>query len=128
VNLATGAFSANLFNADAPTDGSTVLMPVFASDLGLSPSNSSFSYQVSFSNNYYGTSGMVPGTGHFDAFTPAISNAMFVPVAPGTAAAIPFQVDPAQLRKTPALGLMIVTEDNRSGGSQANLLRVRVDN
>jgi hypothetical protein len=37
------------------------------------------------------------------------------------------QVDPAQLRKTPALGLMVVTEDNHAGGAQAKLLPVRFD-
>jgi hypothetical protein len=123
INLKTGAGTLNFF-ADAPTDGSTVLMPVFASSLGLSPSNSSFTYQVEFFNNAEGTGGMVPGTGSFDVFNPAISNAMFAPVAPGATASVPFEVVPAQLRKTPALGLMVVTEDNPSGGAQARLLRV----
>jgi minor extracellular serine protease Vpr len=126
VNLNTGAASINFF-ADAPTDGSTVLMPVFASSLGLSPSSPGFSYQVQYFNNFYGTTGLVPGTASFDAFNPSISNAMFVPVAPGATASVPFQVAPALFRKTPALGLMVVTQDNRSGGSQANLLRVRLD-
>jgi subtilisin family serine protease len=126
VNLSTGAASLD-FLADAPTDGSTVLMPVFASSLGLSPSSSSFSYQVDYFNNYYGTAGVVPGTASFDAFNPAISNAMFLPVAPGSTVPVPFQVVPAQFAKTPALGLMVVTQDNRSGASQASLLRVRVD-
>jgi hypothetical protein len=127
INLATGAASIDFF-ADAPTDGSIVLMPVFASSLGLSPSNSSFSYQVQFFNNYYGTAGVVPGTASFDAFTPAISNAMFVPVAPGTKASVPFEIVPAQWAKTPALGLMVVVQDNRSGHPQANLLRIQLDN
>ena len=120
-NLSTGAVSLN-FLADAPTDGSTVLMPVLASSLGLSPSNSKFTYVVSFSNNFYGTTGQVPGTASFDVFNPAISNAMFVPVAPGTSVDVPVAVVPAQLAKTPVKGLMVVTEDNASGGSQANLL------
>jgi subtilisin family serine protease len=126
VNLNTGAASINFF-ADAPTDGSTVLMPVLASSLGLSPSSSGFSYQVQYFNNFYGTTALVPGTASFDVFNPSISNAMFVPVAPGTTASVPFQVVPAQWAKTPALGLMVVTQDNRSGGSQANLLRVGLD-
>ena len=126
INLNTGAGSIDFF-ADAPTDGSIVLMPVFASSLGLSPSSSSFTYQATYTNTFDGTTGAVPGTASFDAFNPAISNAMFVPVAPGTTVQVPFQVVPAQLRKTPTRGLMVVTEDNRSGGSQANLLRVRLD-
>jgi len=127
-NLVTGAASIQ-FLADAPTDGSTVLLPVFASSLGLSPSSSSFSYQVEYFNNFDTppTAGHVPGKASFDAFTPAISTGMFVPVAPGTTVSVPFQVVPAQLRKTPARGLMVVTQDNHSGHSQANLLRVGFD-
>jgi hypothetical protein len=71
---------------------------------------------------------VVPGTASFDAFTPAISNAMFVPVAPGTKASVPFEIVPAQWAKTPALGLMVVVQDNRSGHPQANLLRIQLDN
>ena len=122
VNLKTGAAAIDFF-ADAPTDGSTVLMPVFASMLGLSPSNSSFSYQVNYFNNFDTTAASVPGIASFDAFNPAISNALFIPVAPKTTASVPVQIVPGQFAKTPALGLMIVTEDNRSG-SQVNLLRV----
>jgi subtilisin family serine protease len=121
-NLATGVATINFF-AEAPTDGSTVLMPVLASSLGLG-SSSRFSYRVQFSNNYDGTSGLVPGTASFDAFNPAISNAMFVPVAPDATATVPVQIVPAQWAKTPALGLMVVTEDNQSGGAQANLIPV----
>jgi minor extracellular serine protease Vpr len=121
-NLATGAAAINFF-ADAPTDGSTVLMPVLASSLGLS-SSSRFNYRVQYFNNYDGTSGLVPGTASFDAFNPAISNAMFVPVAPDTTAAVPVQIIPAQWAKTSALGLMVVIEDNQSGSSQANLIPI----
>ena len=69
----------------------------------------------------------VPGKASFDVFNPAISNAMFVPVAPGAKVEVPFQIVPAQLVKTPTRGLMVVTQDNHSGGSQANLLRVELD-
>jgi hypothetical protein len=101
-------------------------MPVFASSLGLSPSNSKFSYLVHFSNSYYSTSGQVPGTASFDVFNPPIQTAMFVPVAPGTTADVPFQVFPS-IEQTPVRGLMVVTEDNHSGGTQANLLHVGGD-
>lgn len=125
-NLVTGAAAIQFF-ADAPTDGSVALLPVFASNLGLSPSSSKFSYQVSFSNNYYGTAGQVPGKASFDAFNPAVSTGMFVPVAPGAHVNVPFQVDRAQLAKTPVRGLMVVTQDNLSGASQANLVHLGDD-
>ncbi len=122
VNLATlDVFSE--FPADAPTDGSIVLMPVLASDLGISPKNPRFTYSVNaFDDTGAGES--LPGAGSFNAFAPAISNAIFVSVAPNTTLEVPVAVDPVEFKKTPALGFMVVTEDNLSGASEANLLKV----
>jgi hypothetical protein len=122
VNLATGdLFSEGL--ADAPTDGSIVLMPVLASALGISPKNPRFTYTVNaFDDTGAGES--VTGTASFNAFAPAISNAIFVSVAPNTTLDVPVAVDPVEFKKTPALGFMVVTEDNRSGADEANLLKL----
>lgn len=109
--------------ADAPTDGSTVLIPVYASDLGLSPTNPRLFYAVN-AFDATGAGESVQGAGAFNAFSPSVSNAMFVPVAPGTSVDVPVSVDPVEFSNTPALGFMVVTEDNVSGGSQANLLRL----
>ena len=120
VNLTTKALIPE-FLADAPTDGSTVLMLVYASDLTISPTNPRFRYSV----NAFDRSGAgeaVPGVASFNAFTPAVSNAMFVPVAPNTGADVPVAIDPVEIRKTPPLGFMVVTEDNVAGAPQANLL------
>ena len=112
--------------ADAPTDGSIVLMPVFASDLGISPTNPRITYKV---NAFDATGALesLTGTASFNAFAPAVSNAMFVSVAPNTTADVPVAIDPVEFKITPALGFMVVTEDNRSGGSEANLLRLNDD-
>jgi len=123
VNLKTGAEFAE-FNADAPTDGSTVLMPVFASDLGISPTNPRFTYTVNaFDDTGAGES--VTGIASFNAFTPSITNAVFVPVGPNLTVDVPVAIDPVEFLKTPALGFMIVTEDNHSGEDQANLLKLK---
>jgi minor extracellular serine protease Vpr len=122
VNLATGAEIAE-FNADAPTDGSTVLMPVLASDLGISPTNPRFTYTVNAFDDT-GAGEELTGTASFNAFSPAISNAMFVPVGPNQTVDVPVSIDTAEFKKTPALGFMVVTEDNHSGESQANLLKL----
>jgi minor extracellular serine protease Vpr len=122
VNLATGA-EFEEFLADAPTDGSIVLMPVLASDLGITPANPRFTYAVNaFDETGAGES--LTGTGSFNAFAPAISNAMFVPVSPNTAVDVPVTIDPVEFKLTPALGFMVVTEDNLSGPSEANLLKL----
>jgi hypothetical protein len=123
VNLKTGAELIE-FNADAPTDGSTVLMPVFASDLGISPTNPRFTYTMNaFDDTGAGES--LTGTASFNAFTPSISNALFVPVGPNLTVDVPVAIDPVEFAKTPALGFMIVTEDNHSGEDQANLLKLK---
>jgi len=122
VNLATGALLPE-FPADAPTDGSIVLMPVFASDLGISPTNPRFSYTMNaFDSTGAGES--LTGVASFNAFSPPSSNAMFVPVAPDTSVDVPVSIDPVEFLKTPALGFMVVTEDNVSGPGEANLLKL----
>jgi len=121
INLKTGA-ALSRFSADAPTDGSTVLLPVLASDLGITPANPRLTYSAQVFNLLDGSAAALPGTASFNAFTPAISNAMFVPVAPHATATVPVTVDPVEFAKTPALGLMVVTEDNRAGAPQARLI------
>jgi len=121
INLKTGAARIR-FLADAPTDGSTVLLPVLASDLGITPANPRLTYSAQVFNLLDGSGAALPGTASFNAFTPAISNAMFVSVAPNATATVPVSVDPVEFAKTPALGLMVVTEDNRAGAPQARLI------
>ena len=121
-NLATRASRLEFF-ADAPTDGSTVLMPVLASDLGISPSNARFTYTMNaFDDTGAGES--LTGNASFNAFAPAVSNALFVPVAPNATLDVPVSIDPVEFAITPALGFMVVTEDNTSGEGQANLLKL----
>jgi minor extracellular serine protease Vpr len=121
IHLKTGAVRIR-FLADAPTDGSTVLLPVLASDLGITPANPRLTYSAQVFNLLDGSAAEVPGAASFNAFTPAISNAMFVPVAPKATASVPVTVDPVEWAKTPALGLMVVTGDNRAGAPQARLI------
>src|SRR3989449_1026032 len=102
VNLKTGAARIR-FLADAPTDGSTVLLPVLASDLGITPATPRLTYSAQVFNLLDGSAAALPGTASFNAFTPAISNAMFVAVAPNATATVPVAVDPAEFAKTPAL-------------------------
>jgi minor extracellular serine protease Vpr len=122
VNLKTNKIAAQ-FLADAPTDGSIVLMPVLASHLGISPTNPRFAYTVNAFDDT-GAGEALTGTASFNAFSPAISNALFVPVPPGAHVDVPVAVNPVEFAKTPALGFMVVVEDNRSGASEANLLKM----
>jgi hypothetical protein len=120
-NLRTGATRIRFFT-DAPTDGSTMLLPVYTSDIGLSPSNPRLSYQA-MSWNWNGAFNAVPGTATFNAFTPAISNGDWASVKPGGSSTVLTAIVPSEWAKTPALGLMVVDKESRSGAAQATLLR-----
>jgi hypothetical protein len=125
LNLSTGAIRVR-YLAVAPTDGSTLLLPVRASDLGLSAANPRLSYQaVSF--NSAGGVNAVPGTAKFNAFAPSITTGDFVTLAPGARSAVPIAINAAEFARTPALGVMVVDKESASGAPQASLLRLGAD-
>ncbi len=45
---------------------------------------------------------------------------------PNGSAAVPFSVNLTELDLTPALGLMVVTQDNKNGKDEANLVKIEV--
>jgi subtilisin family serine protease len=130
IDMHTGSVVAG-YTADTPTDGSTVLLRVRASDLGLTPGKPRFSYTEETFNIGDGTSAAMPGSASFNAFSPALSvpglwvyPGFVMPVAPNTRASVPVVIDPKEWGKTPALGVMVVVEDNTSGSAQAELISV----
>jgi subtilisin family serine protease len=115
--------------ATAPFNGNTILMPVAISHLGLTAANPRFSYSV-MSFDVRGDLGYasdsVAGAAWFNAFTPAITTGQpSYTVAPGATATTTISINQAELDRTPALGLMVVTADNRSGAAQAQLIPIR---
>ncbi|MBB4940932.1 subtilisin family serine protease [Streptosporangium album] len=105
--------------ATAPMNGGTLLMPVLASEVGLTEGASRFTYTAA------GFSQVPEGfvdeteTAAFDAFAPAISTGAYVPLDPGASSTIQLTVDQAKLATTPAKGWLVVTLDNRSGDAEA---------
>ncbi len=123
VDLATGNILEEFF-VDSPTDGSTLLLPVLASDMGVTPASPRFSYTEITYDLLDGTQASLPGSASFNAFSPSISNALFVPVARNATVLVPVAIDPKEWKVTPARGLMIVVDDNLSG-AQADLIPAR---
>jgi hypothetical protein len=122
VNVATNQLFASGFNASAPTDSSTLLLPIFASDIGLSNSNRSFTYDtISFSLEGAGID-VVDGTASFNAYRPSITTGQFVVVPPGGSARFNVEIDTGEWKKTPAKGLMVVAIDNAAGVPEAQLV------
>jgi hypothetical protein len=93
INLATGSARVR-FLATAPTDGSTLLLPLYAADMGISAARPAFSYTAESSGER--GSGALPGRASLNAFNSSISQGQDVVVAP----------------------------DNKSGPAQARLLPV----
>ena len=111
-----------LFTVTQPTDNSTLQVPVpraGAAGLGLTAANPRFKYRVF----YFGTDGGgagLPGTGVFNAFTPAFTFTGAPTVAPNGAGSATFTTNAEPL----GLGIMVVAPDNVSGASQAALIGV----
>jgi minor extracellular serine protease Vpr len=119
------------FLADAPTDSSTIVLPVKISQLCaagspcLSASNPRFTYHAVAFGLTDNTVDPVDGTASFNAFSPAISTGMFDVVAPNASKTETVSVNKAEWATTPALGLMIVSHDNAST-NEAQTVKVSV--
>src|SRR5262249_11280660 len=121
------------FFAIAPTDSSTVLLPVRSSNFCAAghpcmttlpgQPNKRFNYHAFGFDRTSSFVDVVDGTAKFNAGpTSAISQGMFATVPKGASGAVPVTINPAEWAQTPALGTMIVTLDNKSGKGEAALL------
>lgn len=121
VNAKTGALGASGFLTQAPTDSSTALLPVYASDLGIT---GAFDYTVAT----YGTSGgsdEASGWATYDPTAPAIGNGQYVDVPRFGSASVDVAVDAAQVAAQKPLGSMVVVYDNPSGAGEALLVKLK---
>jgi minor extracellular serine protease Vpr len=143
--LATAVFSTrssgfNLdFLATAKTDSATAALPAQTSRLCrgdnpatpandpepcLSSTNPRFTYHaITFGQD--GGVDVVTGTGFYNPWTPSISTGGFQTVAPGASATENVSINAAEWTKTPALGAMIVTLDNKNGKDEATLIEAK---
>ncbi len=126
-NLAAGGAVLE-FLATAPTDGSTVLIPLVAADAGITATNPRFSYVVQVSDIPSGNFDVITTPASFNAFNSSISTGAFVTLAPGANASVPLVINRKEFRQTPALGQMVVSLENLArGGSEALLLSLGDD-
>jgi minor extracellular serine protease Vpr len=129
------------FLALAPTDSSTALLSVRSSQLCRTgepclcntvcpagvPPNPRLTYHAESFDLANGGTKVVAGSAKYNAWSSSISQGGFVTVAPGaTDATTVISVDSAESALTPALGVMVVTFDNKSGADEAQLIRVDV--
>ena len=125
-NLATGALGATGFYAQAPTDSSSILLPVYASDLGLTAAKGTFSYSVAASSSTSGGSDTVKGSAAYNPWTPALSNGQYAQLKPGAKKTdVSVAVNAAAFAAQKPLGVMVVVPDNASGADEALLVAAR---
>ena len=139
--ISTGAFSGQIasltfdaafnlidgFFITVPTDSSTTLLPTFASFMGLTPANPRFSYTATVLDLVEtGASDSFAQWAKYNAFSSAITDGQFATIAPNAAANVPVSVNVPEMAQTPALGLMVVTQDNKNGKDEANLVKIDV--
>ncbi|MDL9979029.1 S8 family serine peptidase [Microbacterium sp. ASV49] len=124
-NLKTGALGASGFLADAPTDSSTILLPVRASALGLTAAKGGFTYTAQ-ARSVSGTgSDSIDGTAAYNPWAPALENGQYEEVAAGATVAVPVARDAAAFGAQKPLGVMTVVKDNANSASQALLTSVK---
>lgn len=114
----------NAWEAIAPANGSTALLPVLASDLGLADGSSRFSYAVNAFSIV--PEGLVDetATAVWDSHKPPVSTGQFVQLAPDASGSIPLTVDQAGVGATPVKGWLVVSPDDRTGGDEADGVRL----
>ena len=119
------------FLATAPHDSSTILIAVRSAQLCratepcLNAANPRFGYSaVGFDLTDTEGPDPVDGIARFNAWSSSISQGGFQTVAPNGTATEPISINPTEWALTPALGLMIVTQDNKAGADEAQLIKV----
>lgn len=121
-NLETGVPTVN-FLATAPTDSGTMLLPILSSQLGLTAADGHFEYEaVSFSLEGPGVDPM-KGKAGFNPWAPALDNFPFLAIAPGGTDSADIAIDPVAYESQKMLGLMVVSLDDASGASEAQLIQ-----
>jgi len=122
-----------VFLAAAPTDGSTALLPVRTSQFCRAgepcmsqATNPRFTYHAFGFDLTSDFADATAGPAKFNAWSSSISQGAFFGVPKGASGGVPIAINPAEWALTPALGVMVVTLDNRAGKEEAALLPLKL--
>jgi minor extracellular serine protease Vpr len=125
LDTATGALSPSGYLAQAPTDSSTILLPLDASSLGLSASSGAFTYTASAYTVLGLGEDSIADWASYDPFHKAFSDSDQVMVGRNKTAKLTVVADQAAYAAQKPKGLMVVSVDNKSGSSEAKLISTR---
>lgn len=123
INTRSGELVA-AYPVDAPMNGSTVEVPVFAADIGLSPASPALRYTVSSLDLLGGSVDEVSGTGSWDAWNPPVPTGGEVVAAGSTRTLVLNGIVPRVARDAGVKGYLVVTHDDPNGTEQANRVRL----
>jgi len=124
-NAHTGAL-VRAFFAEAPMNGSTVELPLLASDLGISPNGNGsgkkegITYQVAAFSIVPGGMVDVTGSTTIDPYAASVSSGDFATIDPGSSASFTLTYHIPQQNHMPALGWLVASIDNANGAAQAD--------
>jgi len=128
---AAGAFQ-SAFAVSAPHDSSTLLVPIRTALLCRAPvpclnaANPRFTYAAfGFDLTDAFTDDTSSGTARYNAWTPAIGPFAFGTVNPNQSATVQVAINAAEFAQTPARGLLVVTQDNKAGADEADLVPIK---
>jgi len=120
-NVATSAVTLK-FLATAPFDSTTALLPVLASDIGITAAAPRFTYNVStffFADDAAGSGTPIEDDttlASFNAFTPSLTTGAAANIGVTTQAAVALTINPTEFALTPAKGIMVVSRENGNNG------------
>jgi hypothetical protein len=114
----------NAWVATAPMNGSTLILPTLASDIGLNSGSTKFRYSVNGFSIV--PEGLVDttGVGEFRVNQPPVSTGQSFNLAPGGSATATVTADRGKFAGAPQLGWMFVSHDDANGAAQADLIPV----
>ncbi len=110
---------------DARTNGSTMLLPVLASTLGISTGNPRLAYSVVAFDLTSDAVDAFSDYGSYNVFAPAISTGAFPVVGANATVDVNIAIDSTEWAITPAKGVMVVSQDNKNGAPEAKLLQAK---
>ena len=116
----------DLWVAVAPMNGSTLLLPALASEIGLDPAVNStkFRYSVNAFSNVPGALVDTTAQASFRSHQPPVSTGDQILLLQGANATLTVSVDKGKFSGTPQLGWLVIGLDNANGAAQANEIPV----
>ncbi len=105
---------------DVPMNGSTILLPALASELGLTTGSSKLSYQVASFPIVPEGVGDITSVGSYRVFEPPVSTGDFFTLNPGQSTTLNLQIDRGKFAGTTVRGWLAITLDDANGAAQAD--------